>query len=464
MGLLDGLNLSGGIDPQTALLLGLGSGLLGTVGQGRRATFGEALSAGLQSGTQSMRQAIADRQRAEQLAAEERMRQQQLEMQRQQMDAQRQQMELQRQQAGFAQAAENRAQAQFEAAEAQRKRNEELQGLAANFIRTPEQQAMQQFGGPTQAAAQAVSQFKPSIDMPAFQSAVMSRDWQQGLALQDRMRAANAPIKIGKDDRLLDPQTRQQLVGPVADMTKPFYMDANNQLRANPEVQAYELARARAGGTQVNVPVNTEKTWAGNIAEGLAKRDIGIIEAADAAPTQIATAQRVKQLLGDPRAPITGSAQEVQQKVERALVTARLIDGQRLANTEALMAELAKQTLANIRSSGLGAGSGFTNTDREYLEKASSGNLTFTKDALYRLADLNEQAARSSLAKGITVANQFRNDPKLGSVGQRLQFAEPPKMAPLPLPGNAGAMIKGAVYATPQGAYRWDGMRLVKED
>ena len=57
-GLLDG------IDPQTALLLGLGSGLLGTSGQGRRATFGEALANGTQQGTAGYRQAVGDRQRA----------------------------------------------------------------------------------------------------------------------------------------------------------------------------------------------------------------------------------------------------------------------------------------------------------------------------------------------------------------------------------------------------------------
>lgn len=74
-GLLDG------IDPQTALLLGLGSGLLGTSGNGRRASFGEALANGMQQGTAGYRQAIGDRQRAEQLAAEQIMRQQQMRLQ-----------------------------------------------------------------------------------------------------------------------------------------------------------------------------------------------------------------------------------------------------------------------------------------------------------------------------------------------------------------------------------------------
>ena len=78
-GLLDG------IDPQTALLLGLGSGLLGTSGSGRRASFGEALANGMQQGTQGYRQAIGDRQRAQQIAAEQAAREQQMMLAREQM-------------------------------------------------------------------------------------------------------------------------------------------------------------------------------------------------------------------------------------------------------------------------------------------------------------------------------------------------------------------------------------------
>ncbi len=78
-GLLDG------IDPQTALLLGLGSGLLGTSGQGRRASFGEALANGMQQGTQGYRQAISDRQRAEQIAQQQAAQEQQMMLAREQM-------------------------------------------------------------------------------------------------------------------------------------------------------------------------------------------------------------------------------------------------------------------------------------------------------------------------------------------------------------------------------------------
>ena len=74
-----------GIDPQTALLLGLSSGLLGTQGNGRRASFGEALANGMQQGTAGYRQAVGDQQRAQQMRMEQQAREQQMQLAREQM-------------------------------------------------------------------------------------------------------------------------------------------------------------------------------------------------------------------------------------------------------------------------------------------------------------------------------------------------------------------------------------------
>ncbi len=130
-GLLDG------IDPQTALLLGLGSGLLGTTGQGRRASFGEALANGMQQGTAGYRQAIGDRQRAEQLRMEQAAREQQMALAREQMmlakanaerDAKLFPGQLQAQQLGNA-----RSQAELDAQQASQRQAAEMRALLANL-------------------------------------------------------------------------------------------------------------------------------------------------------------------------------------------------------------------------------------------------------------------------------------------------------------------------------------------
>lgn len=187
-----------GIDPQTALLLGLGSGLLGTVGQGRRAGFGEALSAGMQQGTAGYRQAIADRQRAEQMRMEQ--------------AAREQQMMLARQQMALSQNQDARAQGEYARQQQEHELQRQIQGLGARFMQTPEQQAMAQYGGPTNAAAEAAPNMKPRMDTEGLTNALMGLDWQKGMAFQSALKSANAPIKVGADDRLIDPRTNQVLL------------------------------------------------------------------------------------------------------------------------------------------------------------------------------------------------------------------------------------------------------------
>lgn len=164
MGLLDGMNLNSGIDPQTALLLGLGSGLLGTVGQGRRATFGEALSAGLMSGTQSMRQAIADRQRAEQLASENESRRQtmQLAQAAEQRQAQMFPSMLRTQELN-----NTKTQAELDALQRQQRLAEQAMQWRASLGNPTSPTEAASRGGPTVAAAQNIGQMPSAADTVA---------------------------------------------------------------------------------------------------------------------------------------------------------------------------------------------------------------------------------------------------------------------------------------------------------
>ena len=55
--------------------------------------------------------------------------------------------------------------------------------------------------------------------------------------------------------------------------------------------------------------------------------------------------------------------------------------------------------LFRSKNSGLGTGQGFSNTDRDFLEKAVSGQITWDRKSLEDLADINEFVARSSINK-----------------------------------------------------------------
>jgi hypothetical protein len=63
--------------------------------------------------------------------------------------------------------------------------------------------------------------------------------------------------------------------------------------------------------------------------------------------------------------------------------------------------------LDSIKTSGLGAGNGFTNADRDFLEKAKSGNIDMTSQTLRRTAELQLSVAQATANKWNTRAKQI---------------------------------------------------------
>jgi hypothetical protein len=197
----------------------------------------------------------------------------------------------------------------------------------------------------------------------------------------------------------------------------------------------------------VNVGVNTDKSYFSNIAEALAKNDAAMVDSARSAPERIQTAQRVKALLA--QNPITGTGAEARLSLNRALATGGVIDGKNVADTEVLASTLASQTLDAIKSSGLGSGQGFTDKDRQFLERARSGNIEMNSQTLGRLADLNERSARVSIQRGNSVINKLRSSPQAGQMGGMLDpIQEPapyagPSVVRQPVPASGGARFLG---------------------
>lgn len=246
--------------------------------------------------------------------------------------------------------------------------------------------------------------------------------------LEQQLKQAE-PIKVGKNDRLFAPGKYDKPLIDVApepiDYNKPFL--ANGQ--PNPAYQQYELSKAATGRPVTNVSLNTEKSYAGTVAGELAKADAGILDAARTAPQRVQSAQAVLKIL-DTQKPITGTGANARLSLDKALATAGIIDGKDVTSTENLASELASQTLDAIKSSGLGSGQGFTDKDRQFLERARAGNIELNAGTLHYLARKNEQAARAAIQRGNQVARKLKGDKNFGSVGQDLEIPEPPEYAP----------------------------------
>lgn len=182
------------------------------------------------------------------------------------------------------------------------------------------------------------------------------------------------------------------------DYNKPFLPDGS----PNPAYQTYAQSKARAAApvTRIvnNINQNTEKKFGEKFAEVAANQDLSNYDAAQKAPELAARSNRIKEAIASGKI-ITGFGADARLAFGKALGLVGASDSETMANTEALAADLSKNTLDAIKASGLGSGNGFSNADRDFLEKSAGGKINLEGKTLSRLADLAYRAAQLSTQK-----------------------------------------------------------------
>jgi hypothetical protein len=158
-------------------------------------------------------------------------------------------------------------------------------------------------------------------------------------------------------------------------------------------VEAQRSRIAKSGAPSVSV--NTEKGYGQRFSGLIADQDAAKLAAAENAPNAAATADRVMDLISTGKV-ITGTGANARLQLAKALNLAGGTDSEKIRNTEVLVSSLAETTLGAIKSSNLGAGQGFTNADRDFLEKAKAGQLSYDAKSLTELARLSRLAAEKS--------------------------------------------------------------------
>jgi hypothetical protein len=104
-------------------------------------------------------------------------------------------------------------------------------------------------------------------------------------------------------------------------------------------------------------------------------------------------------------------------------------DPKTVANTEALIANLSQQTLANIKQSGLGGGNGFSNADREFLQKAVGGNIEMTAQGMQKLIELNRRSNANITANFERMATELEKRPEYKGMPLRLGIEQRGQMS-----------------------------------
>jgi hypothetical protein len=151
---------------------------------------------------------------------------------------------------------------------------------------------------------------------------------------------------------------------------------------------------ARAGGTNVNIDTSGKK-YGERFGTLAAENDMKLMTTAQSAPELAATADRITDLLATGKV-ITGTGANARLQIAKALNLVGGNDDESIRNTEVLVSQLASTTLESIKSSGLGSGQGFTDKDREFLEKARGGQITYDASSLAELARLSRMTAEKS--------------------------------------------------------------------
>ena len=369
-------------DPRTMATLQLAAGLLGGGG------FGKAASRGLSGYQQTMAAAQQEAMEKQKLAMAEKSQAAQMQM------SQLQIAEMQRQ------AQERERQQQF------------LQGLQSPQT-VAAGQALAGGGEPIVGNAAAMPKVDPMQEM--MFNAVKAGVMPLPTYLQS-LNKDNAPIKLGKDDRLLEPGTNRVLVDAMPDPAKmpaaiQEYEYAKRQGYPG-SFQQFVIDQKKAGATNVSVSQQVETEFRKAQGKDFSETMTTLNKAGFNAPSQIRKLERMDQLLSGVDG---GKLAPTGLELASALNSMGIKVDAKLGNKEAAEA-LARDMAGGLRQPGTGP-----MTDKDFdnfltqipsLSKSAEGRKQITstmKAALARDVQLSKMA-RDYVAKKGQLDNGFMDE------------------------------------------------------
>lgn len=142
----------------------------------------------------------------------------------------------------------------------------------------------------------------------------------------------------------------------------------------------------------VNVDTAGETAAAKAVGGKLPERFAEVTDAAKKSISAMDTARRVQDLLKDP-AVLTGFGANVAEGFASLGAKLNFTGPDAAAKTQSLLGELASSTLDNVKR----LPGAITEKERPFLELASSGKITWTPEAIQRLADISMMANHNTL-------------------------------------------------------------------
>ena len=172
--------------------------------------------------------------------------------------------------------------------------------------------------------------------------------------------------------------------------------------KTNPEFTNYQMSKARAGATQVNMGGQPEfiKQLGKDLGTEFTKEFTATSGSAQSAAENLPKLYDTLNLINTSDA-ITGIGSEVLKNVERvkAQFLADKNAGKKVSDTEVLDAMLGSDVFPMIQSLGVGARGMDTPAEREFLRGVMTGTTALDKDTLKRMTEIRINLAKRAIEK-----------------------------------------------------------------
>jgi hypothetical protein len=193
--------------------------------------------------------------------------------------------------------------------------------------------------------------------------------------------------------------------------------------KTNPAFTNYQMSKARAGATTVNMGGQPEfvKELGKSIGGNFAKEFTATSDSAQSAAENLPKLYNTLILINNSDA-ITGIGSEVLKNVERvkAQFLADKNAGKKVSDTEVLDAMLGSDVFPMIQSLGVGARGMDTPAEREFLRGVMTGTTALDKDTLRRMTEIRINLAKRAIERYNTNVESGKYKPVAQALGSEL--------------------------------------------
>jgi hypothetical protein len=276
-------------------------------------------------------------------------------------------------------------------------------------------QQMAQMFGP-----EAAANLSPSYDPQAVE-----RSRVQAMSVKDQMEQQWKKLHFGLENA-----------------NKPFSLDEGGQAVPNQPAQKFLKDKAAAGKPNINLAVNTEKGFLGEVAKGVGNSVETSMNQAKGAASTLNSINQIRSALDSGKV-ITGPGADTRVLIKQLGVTLGLggkDDAEILTNTRSLIQGMASQELSGAEAlKGQGQ---VTEGERALVKRAASGDINMTEPEIRTLMTVLDKTSRLKLRSHADNVKRLGANPNAGPIADFMRVDEPPAYS-APAKGAGGFRYLG---------------------